>query len=57
MSHSNLPSRPPLPPGGGLVLRQPIIVPSEQSLDQLAALLNQAQRATLLCGGGCEGAH
>lgn len=47
----------PAPARGGLVLQQPTIVPSEQSLDQLAALLNQAQRVTLLCGGGCEGAH
>src|SRR5580704_15425757 len=41
----------------GLVPARSIIVPSEETLDRLADLLNGAQRITLLCGGGCEGAH
>jgi len=36
---------------------KPIIIPPEDALDRLAALLNGAQRVTLLCGGGVEGAH
>jgi pyruvate dehydrogenase (quinone) len=45
----------PLPMG--LVPAQSIVVPPYQSLDKLADLLNEAQRVTLLCGSGCEGAH
>jgi pyruvate dehydrogenase (quinone) len=41
----------------GLVPARSITVPSEETLDRLADLLNGAQRITLLCGGGCEGAH
>jgi len=32
-------------------------VPSDQTLEKLADLLNKAQSVTLLCGSGCEGAH
>ena len=35
----------------------PIIQPSESELDKLAALLNDAQNITLMCGSGCAGAH
>src|SRR5260221_43602 len=45
----------PLPMG--LVPAQSVVVPSEQTLDKLADLLNKARRVTLLCGSGCEGAH
>src|SRR6267142_1196588 len=45
----------PLPMG--LVPAQSIVVPSDQTLDRLADLLNKARRVTLLCGSGCEGAH
>src|SRR6266851_3356091 len=45
----------PLPVG--LVPAQPIVVPSDRTLDRLADLLNKARRVTLLCGSGCEGAH
>src|SRR5712672_2451776 len=45
----------PLPMG--LVPAQSIVVPSDQTLDKLADLLNNARRVTLLCGSGCEGAH
>jgi len=41
----------------GLVPAQSIVVPSDQTLDKLADLLNKARRVTLLCGSGCEGAH
>src|SRR6266481_5243246 len=41
----------------GLVPAQSIVVPSDQTLDKLAELLNKARRVTLLCGSGCEGAH
>jgi pyruvate dehydrogenase (quinone) len=45
----------PLPMG--LVPPESLLVPSDAALDRLAELLNGARRVTLLCGGGCEGAH
>jgi len=45
----------PLPMG--LVPAQSIVVPTDQTLDKLAELLNKARRVTLLCGSGCESAH
>jgi pyruvate dehydrogenase (quinone) len=45
----------PLPMG--LIPAQSTIVPTDQTLDGLANILNQARRVTLLCGSGCEGAH
>jgi pyruvate dehydrogenase (quinone) len=47
----------PAPQVRGLVLPKPIVVPPEDALDRLAALLNECERVTLLCGGGVEGAH
>ncbi|WP_027580870.1 ubiquinone-dependent pyruvate dehydrogenase [Bradyrhizobium sp. Ai1a-2] len=44
-------------PSTGLVLSQPAVVPSDAALAQLADLLNQSERVTLLCGSGCAGAH
>ncbi|WP_454634004.1 ubiquinone-dependent pyruvate dehydrogenase [Bradyrhizobium cenepequi] len=41
----------------GLVLSQPAVAPSDAALAQLADLLNQSERVTLLCGSGCAGAH
>ncbi len=41
----------------GLVPAQPTVLPPDQALDRLAVLLNKAQRVTLLCGSGCQGAH
>ncbi len=41
----------------GLVPSRPIVTPSEEALGRLAAMLNDAERVTLLCGGGCQGAH
>ncbi|MDB5909454.1 MAG: ubiquinone-dependent pyruvate dehydrogenase [Massilia sp.] len=34
-----------------------IVVPADAELDRLAAVLNRAERVTLLCGSGCAGAH
>ena len=34
-----------------------VTVPEDQQLQQLAALLNDGKRVTLLCGAGCVGAH
>lgn len=36
---------------------QPIVIPTEQDVERLAALLNGGSRVTLLCGAGCKGAH
>ena len=36
---------------------QPIVCPSGADLDRLAALLNESNRVTLLCGAGCANAH
>ena len=41
----------------GLLLAQPNVVPADADLDRLAQLLNGVDRVTLLCGGGCAGAH
>jgi pyruvate dehydrogenase (quinone) len=35
----------------------PLIRPLDRDLDQLAKLLNDSSRVTLLCGAGCAGAH
>jgi pyruvate dehydrogenase (quinone) len=35
----------------------PVVVPAARDLDRLAALLNGGKRVTMLCGGGCAGAH
>ena len=40
-----------------LAPQPPIVRPSEQELDALAALLNDGQKITLMCGAGCAGAH
>ncbi len=47
----------PVPQPVSLSLPRPIVVPPEEALDQLATLLNDAERVTLLCGGGVVGAH
>jgi pyruvate dehydrogenase (quinone) len=41
----------------GLVPAQSTSVPSDETIDLLADLLNQGRRVTLLCGSGCAGAH
>jgi pyruvate dehydrogenase (quinone) len=50
-------SEAPVPNPAGLVLAQPIVTPSPEDLERLAALLNGDGRVTLLCGSGCQGAH
>ena len=45
----------PKPPG--LLPAAPVVVPSPDSLTRLVEFLDQAGRVTLLCGGGCIGAH
>ncbi|MDE1994137.1 MAG: ubiquinone-dependent pyruvate dehydrogenase [Rhizobiaceae bacterium] len=37
--------------------RQPVVVPADNDLDSLAALLNGGKNVTMLCGAGCAGAH
>lgn len=37
--------------------RAPLAVPPVDELSKLAALLNEAQNVTLMCGSGCAGAH
>jgi pyruvate dehydrogenase (quinone) len=41
----------------GLAPAQPVIVPPDSALDRMAEFLNRGERVTLLCGGGCAGAH
>jgi pyruvate dehydrogenase (quinone) len=43
--------------GQSIAVRAPVVVPEERDLDELAALLNDSTRTTLLCGRGCAGAH
>jgi pyruvate dehydrogenase (quinone) len=47
------------PPPSSLALlpTEPRVVPKAEDLETLAALLNSANRVTLLCGSGCAGAH
>ncbi|AYD04183.1 ubiquinone-dependent pyruvate dehydrogenase [Neorhizobium sp. NCHU2750] len=40
-----------------LRLATPRVVPAEDQLDSLRALLEESSRITLLCGRGCQGAH
>jgi pyruvate dehydrogenase (quinone) len=47
----------PAPKPQGLVTAPPVVRPSQQAIEQLAAWLNQAGKTTLLCGSGCAGAH
>ena len=41
----------------GLLPPAPVITPTKDNLDRLAALLNGDSRVTILCGSGCQGAH
>jgi pyruvate dehydrogenase (quinone) len=41
----------------GLLPALPALVPSPETIRDLAALLNAGQKISLLCGGGCAGAH
>jgi pyruvate dehydrogenase (quinone) len=41
----------------GLLPPRPVLVPADEDLERLAALLNSSRRVTILCGSGCAGAH
>ena len=43
--------------GTALLPAPAVVVPRDQELDALAALLNDGARVTLFCGRGCAGAH
>jgi pyruvate dehydrogenase (quinone) len=47
----------PAPKVDGLLPPTPVVIPARRDLDRLAALLNGDKRVTILCGGGCAGAH
>ena len=47
----------PLATADGLLPPPPIVVPAQRELERLASLLNGQARVTILCGGGCRGAH
>src|SRR6201993_394264 len=47
----------PLPKVSGLLPAMPVVAPSQEDLERLAALLNGDRRVTILCGSGCPGAH
>jgi len=38
-------------------LNRPAVRPSDEELQKLAQMINQAKKVTLLCGAGCAGAH
>ncbi|TAJ42125.1 MAG: ubiquinone-dependent pyruvate dehydrogenase [Reyranella sp.] len=40
-----------------LAPKPPVVRPSDSELDALAALLNDGEKVTLMCGAGCAGAH
>jgi pyruvate dehydrogenase (quinone) len=40
-----------------IFLNRPAVRPSDEELQKLAQLINQAKKVTLLCGAGCAGAH
>jgi pyruvate dehydrogenase (quinone) len=46
-----------VPSSSWLVPSRPAVVPAESEVNQLASLLNAAERVTLFCGAGCAGAH
>jgi pyruvate dehydrogenase (quinone) len=47
----------PRPQEPALLPPQPVVTPSGEAVDRLAALLNGEGRVTMLCGSGCQGAH
>jgi pyruvate dehydrogenase (quinone) len=47
----------PQPKAAGLLPSPPVVTPSRVELDRLAALLNEGDRISILCGAGCQGAH
>ena len=51
------PAVPAPPHKPALLPPRPVTVPAAADLDQLAALLNDNSRVTILCGSGCADAH
>jgi pyruvate dehydrogenase (quinone) len=47
----------PVPPATSLLPASPRVVPVQETIEKLAAILNAGKKITLLCGGGCAGAH
>ena len=47
----------PVAPSPKPVSRLPRVCPVEEDIDELAELLDSAERTTILCGAGCVGAH
>lgn len=47
----------PAKPAPASFSQPPAIVPAQHDINRLAALLNESDAVTLLCGSGCEGAH
>ena len=47
----------PAPRAAGLLPPSPVVTPARKDLENLGTLLNGQRRVTLLCGGGCAGAH
>ncbi|MBB3320351.1 MULTISPECIES: ubiquinone-dependent pyruvate dehydrogenase [unclassified Rhizobium] len=47
----------PISNPAGIRIPEPVILPQDADLDNLASVLAESQRTTLLCGRGCEGAH
>jgi pyruvate dehydrogenase (quinone) len=47
----------PAPPASSVLLPPPTVTPPSEAVGKLAELLNSSKGVTLLCGGGCEGAH
>ncbi|QIO43061.1 ubiquinone-dependent pyruvate dehydrogenase [Rhizobium leguminosarum bv. trifolii] len=41
----------------GIKIQSPTVIPADRDLDRLAALLNDSERTTIICGRGCRGAH
>jgi pyruvate dehydrogenase (quinone) len=44
-------------PKAGLLPAGPVVTPPPAIIESLAAMLNAGRKITLLCGGGCAGAH
>ena len=44
-------------PAASIVHEPPAIAPSPSQVSELARILNEGERVTILCGSGCAGAH
>jgi pyruvate dehydrogenase (quinone) len=52
---SNAPARDELP--YTVHARRPVVCPADADLDEIAAILNEAEAITIYAGAGCAGAH